>query len=121
MLLGLAVSYFFLYASSERRTYADGTVPPEFCLARECLKFSRGRVQVELGNRSTATAVQVRFVASKCNQNRAGCTITRTRLSNERETEVMSMGAVEVLLQLLDVHPQLTGGAPLTVRVTSRA
>ena len=32
----------------------------------------------------------------------------------------MSMGAFEVLLELLDVRPQLPGGAPLTVRATSR-
>ena len=30
------------------------------------------------------------------------------------------MGAFEVLLDLLDVHPHLPGGAPLTARTTSR-
>ena len=64
--------------------------------------------------------MQIRFVASKCDQKRAGCTITRTRLSNEREMGGASMGAFEVLLALLNVHPQLPGGAPLTVRATSR-
>ena len=33
---------------------------------------------------------------------------------------VVLIGAFEVLLELLDVHPQLPGEAPLTVRATSR-
>ena len=61
--------------------------------------------------------MQIRFVASKCDKKRAECT---TRLSNEREMGGASMGAFEVLLEMLDVHPQLPGGAPLTVRATSR-
>ena len=45
--------------------------------------------------------------------------ITRTRLSNEREMEGVSMRAFEGLLELLHVHPHLPGGAPLTVRAMS--
>ena len=37
-------------------------------------------------NRATATAVQVKCLASKCDQKRAGCTITQTRLAQEKET-----------------------------------
>ena len=120
MWLGLAVSYIMLCRASELWAYADGKVHPKFCLTRECLTFSREGVQVEFGNRSTATVVQIRFVASKCDEKRSGCTITRTRLSNEREMGGVSKGAFEVLLELLDVHPQLPGEAPLTVRATSR-
>ena len=116
----LAASCFMLCRASELWAYADGEVHPELCLTRECLTFSREGVQVEFGNRSTATAVQIRFVASKCDPKRAGCTITRTRLSNEREMGGVLMGAFEVLLELLDVHPQLPGEAPLTVRASSR-
>ena len=65
MWLGLAVSYFSLCRASELRAYADGKVHPEFRLTRECLMLSREGVQFELGNRSTATVVQMRFVASK--------------------------------------------------------
>ena len=53
-------------------------------MTRECLTFSREGVEVKFGKRFTATAVQIRFVASKCDKKRAGCTITRTWLSNER-------------------------------------
>ena len=87
---------------------------------RECLKFSCGGLQVEFGNRSTATPVQVRFVASKCDKKRAGCTIIRTRLSNDREMGGLPMEAFEVQQKLLDVHPQVLGGPPLTVRATLR-
>ena len=36
------------------------------------------------------------------------------------QTRGKSGGGFEVLLELLDVHPQLPGGTPLTVRATSR-
>ena len=70
MWLGFAVSYFMLCRAPEMWAYADGKVHPDFCLTRECLTFSREGVQVEFRNRSTATAVQIRFVASKCDQKR---------------------------------------------------
>ena len=120
MWLGLALSYFTSGRASELWAYADGKVHPEFCFARECLTFSRDGVQVEFGNRSTATAVQVRFVAWKSDKKTEGCTITRTLLSIEREMGGVLMGTFEVLLELLDVHLQLKGEAPLTVRATSR-
>ena len=109
MWLGLAVSYFLLCRASELWAYADGKLHPGFCLVRECLTFLREGVQIEFGNRLTAAAVQIRFVASTCDQKRAGCTITRTRLSNEREMGGVLMGAFKILLEFLDVHPR--GGA----------
>ena len=121
MWLGLAVSnYFLLCRASELWACEDGKVHPELGLTRECVTFSRQGVQVKFGNRSTATTVQIRFVASKCKKKRAGCTVTRTRLSIEREMGGVLMGTFEVLLELLDVHLQLKGEAPLTVRATSR-
>ena len=52
---------------------------------------------------------------------RAGCVIRRTRLSNAREMMMgVLMGGSNVLLELLDVNPQLPGESPLTVRATSR-
>ena len=60
-----------LCRASELWAYADGKVHPEFCLTRECLTFSREGVQVKFGNRSTATALQIRFVASKCDKKKS--------------------------------------------------
>ena len=51
--LGLAVSYFLLCRASELWAYANGQVHQEFCLARNCLTFFRGGMQVAFENRST--------------------------------------------------------------------
>ena len=120
MWLGLAVSHFMLCRASELWEYLDGKIHPEFYLTRECLMFSHGGVKIEFGNRSTATAVQIRFVGLKCDIKRVGCTVTCTRLSYAREMGGVLMGAFEGLLELLDVHHQLPGEAPLTIRATSR-
>ena len=116
--LGLALSYFLLCRASELWAYANGKVHPEFCLTRNCLTFLRGEGQVAFENRSSVNAVQVRFVASKNDQKRAGCTITRTRASGETEVGGVPAGAFEALLELLSVHPQLPGEVPLTARLT---
>ena len=50
------------------------------------LPFFHGGVQVVLEDRSTASVVQVKFVASKWDQRRAGCTITPKCLEKETET-----------------------------------
>ena len=112
--LGLALSYFLLCRASELWAYANGKVHPEFCLTRNCLTFLRGEGQVAFENRSSANAVQVRFVASENDQKKAGCTITRTRLSGETEVGGGLAGAFEALLELLSVPPELPGEAPLT-------
>ena len=67
-------------------------------------------------NRAIATAVQVKLLASKCDKKRAGCTITRTRLAQKKETGGASMGAFESLLELLDVYRLLPAEARLTAR-----
>ena len=112
MWLGLAVLHFMSCRASELWAYADGKLHPESCVTRECPTFSREGVQVEFGNRSTATAVQVRFVASKCDKKRAGHTITRTRLSNDREMGGVLMGAFEVLLNCSTCIPSFQGRRP---------
>ena len=45
-------------------------------------------------DRSTASEVQVKFVALKYDQKRAGCTITRTRLETEKGTRGPPMGGL---------------------------
>ena len=117
--VGLAVSYFFLCRASRLWAYAHGQVHPEFCLTWNCLIFFHGGVQVAFEDRSTATAIQVKILVSNCVQKRAGCTVTRTRLQKETEAGGASIGAFEALLDLLNVYPQIPGGASLTVRSTS--
>ena len=66
MWLGLAVSYYILLCRApEPSDYTVGKVRHrECCSTRACPTSSRG-VQVEHGNRSSATALQIRFAASK--------------------------------------------------------
>ena len=120
MWLSLALSYFLLCRASELWAYANGKVHPEFCLTRRCLTFFLGDTPVAFESRSIANSVRVRFVASKTDQKRAGWTITRNRVANTGEPREGPVGAFEALLELLAVHPQLPGGAPLTTRPTSR-
>ena len=102
--------YFLLCRATELWAYANGYVYPEFCLTRNCLTFFHGGVQVAFEDRSTATAPQVKFLASKCDQKRVGCTITRTRFEKETEAGGAPMGAFEALVELLDVYPSSQGG-----------
>eukprot|EP00904_Undaria_pinnatifida_P011237 jgi/Undpi1/7243/HiC_scaffold_22.g09716.m1 len=60
----------------------------------------------------------VRFRASKSDQKREGCTITRTRAAGVALDAGRLAGAFEALQELRNVHPQLPGEAPLTVRRT---
>ena len=57
-------------------------------------------------NRAIAIAVKVKFLASKFSK-RAGCTITRTRLVQNKETGRASMRALVAVCQQLDVYPKL--------------
>ena len=118
-MVGASVSYFLLCRASELWAYADGKLHPEFLLTRNCLTFFRGEIRIAFENRSTPNSVQVRFVASKTDHKREGCTITRIRLANTGAPGRGPVGAFEVLMDLLAVHPLLPGGSPLTVRRTS--
>ena len=95
--------------------YANGQVHPEFCLTRKCISFIHEGVQVAFESRAIATAVRVNVLASNCGPKRAGCTITRTRLAQEKETGGPSMGAFEAMSGLLDVYPLQPAEALLTV------
>ena len=118
MRLGLALSFFLLCRASELWAYADGKVHPEFCLTHNCLTFLEGDEQVVFENRARANAVQVRFLASKSDQKRAGCTTTRTKVAEGSVDAGGPAGVFEALLELLSVHHQLPGEAPLTTRLT---
>ena len=49
------------------------------------------------------------FFSVQNDQKRAGCTVTRTRVSGETEVGGRPAGAFEALLELLSVNPQLSG------------
>ena len=119
MWLGLALSYFLLCRVSELFAYANGLVHPDFCLTRDCLTFFRGDLQVNMEDRARADSVKVLFVASKTSQNREGRTTTRVRMTGVAGVGKTPVGAFEALVELLDAHPRLPGGAPLMTRRTA--
>ena len=119
MWLGLALSYFLLCRASELFVYANGLVHPHLCLTRDCLAFSCGNVQVNIEDRARADSVKVLFVASKTDQNRESCTTTRVRMAEGAVVGKTPVGAFEALVELLDAHPRLPGGAPLMTRRTA--
>ena len=118
MWLGLALSYF-LCRASELVAYANGLVHPNFCLTRDCLIFFRGDLQVNVEDRARADSVKVLFVASKTDQNREGRTTTRVRMAGGVGVGKIPVGAFAALVELLDAHPRLPGGAPLMTRRTA--
>ena len=119
MWLGLALSYFLLCRASELFAYANGLVHPDFCLTRDCLTFFRGDLQVNIEDRARADPVKDLFVASKTDQNRKGRTTTRVRMAEGAGVGKTPVGAFEALVELLDAHPRLPGGAPLMTRRTA--
>ena len=119
MWLGLAVSYFLLCRASELWAYANGQVHPEVCLTRNCLAFFHGGVQVAFENRSTATAVQVQFQVSKCDQKRAGCAITLTRLEKKTEKGGGVDGSLRSFAGTAQRIPPATRGGTVDVRNNS--
>ena len=100
-------------------SYANGLVHPDFCLTRDCLTFFCGDLLVNIEDRARADSVKVLFVASKTDQNREGRTTTRVRMTEGAGVGKTPVGAFEALVELLDAHPRLPGGAPLMTRRTA--
>lgn len=98
---GLALSYLLLCRASEIWAYETGLVHSEFCLTRQDLEFFGGVGRLAWGNRWRADKVEITFRASKADQKRVGAVVTRTGV------------ALQVLLDLLDLYPQLGSQAPL--------
>ena len=66
-------------------------------------------------DRRRADKVEVTFRAGKSDQNRLGSVVPRTRVAAADGVDggVRSKGALEILLDLLDLYPTLDGAAPL--------
>ena len=100
-------------------TYANGLMHPKFCLTRDCLTFFHGDVQVDFEDSARADSVKVLFVASTTDPNREGCTTTRMRMAEGAGVGKTPVGAFEALVEILDAHPRIPGGAPLMTRRTA--
>ena len=66
-------------------------------------------------DRRRADKVEVSFRVGKSDQNRLGSVVPRTRVAaaDGVEGDARSKGALEILLDLLDLYPTLDGAAPL--------
>ena len=113
--MGLALSYHLLCRASEIWAYGNGLVHPDFCLTRRDVVFFRGTTQLAWKDRRRGDKVEVTFRAGKSDQNRLGSVVPRTRVAAADGVNggVRSKGALEILLDLLDLYPTLDGAAPL--------
>ena len=69
--------------------------------------FLRGTTQLDWKDRRRADKVEVTFRAGKSDQNRLGAVVPRTRVAaaDVVDGDVRSKGALEILLDLLDLYP----------------
>ena len=114
--MGLALAYFLLCRASELFAYDSGMVHPDYCLTRGDLTFFRGVQQLKWVDRREADKVEICFRASEADQKRIGAVVTRTVDGKRGDREV---GALEILLDLIDTHPGLDMIAPLMQSCTT--
>ena len=71
-----------------------------------------GTTRLARKDRRRADKVKVTFRAGKSDQNRLGSVVSRTRVAaaDGVEGDVRSKGALQILLDLLDLYPTLDGG-----------
>ena len=113
---GLALSFHLLGGDSEIWAFGSGLVHPDFCLTRRNLVFFAGAfLQLPWEDRKTADRVEVMFRASKSDNKRLEANVTRTRImiGNEGVGDRKYNGALDILLDILDIYQELGGSAPL--------
>ena len=113
--MGLALSYHLLCRAPKIWAYGNGLVHPDFCLTRRDVMFFRGTTQLACKGRRRADKVEVTFRAGESDQNRLGAVVPRTGVAAADVVggDVRSKGALEILLDLLDLYPTLDGAVPL--------
>ena len=113
--MGLALSYHLLCRAPKIWAYGNGPVHPDFCLTRRNVVFVTGTTQLACKDRRRADKVEVTFRAGESDQNRLGAVVPRTGVAaaDVVSGDVRNKGALEILLDLLDLYPTLDGAAPL--------
>ena len=113
--MGLALFYHLLCKASETWAYGNGLVHLDFCLTRRDVVSFRGTTQLAWKDKRQADKVEVKFRAAKSGQNRLGSVVPRTRVvaADGVDGHVRNKGALEILLDLLELYPTLDGTAPL--------
>ena len=106
---GLALSFHLLCRASEIWACGNRLVHPDMCLTRSDLTFLARAFQLAWEDRRAADRIEVTFHASKVDNKRLRAIVTRTRVTTGkgRVGGVKSHGALEILLDLLDIYPEL--------------
>ena len=113
--MGLALSYHLLCRASEIWAYGNGLVHPDFCLTRRDVFFFRETTRLAWKDRRRADKLEVTFRAGKSDQNRLGAVVPRTRVAaaDGVEGDFRGKGALEIMLDLMELYLTLDGAAPL--------
>ena len=90
-------------------------IHPEYCLTRSNLTFFRGVQQLKWVDRPESDKVKVCFRASKVDQKGIGAVATRNRVTSAAVGEKRGgdVEVLEILQDLIDMHPGLDMTAPL--------
>ena len=90
--------------------YGNGLEHPDFCRARDVV-FFRGTIQLVWKDRRQADEIEATLRAWKSDQNRLGSVVPRIKVVAEDRVDgdVRNKGALEILLDLLDLYPILDG------------
>ena len=118
---GLALSFHLLCRASEIWAYGNGLVHADLCLTRRDSTFFSGAFQLAWEERRSADRVEATFRASKSDAKMSGSIVTRTRVTKGKGSfwGVKSHGALEILLDLRDLHPEVRRSAPLMQTCTA--
>ena len=86
---------------------------------RSDLTFFKGVQQLKWVDRREVDKVEICFRASNADQKRIGAVVTRTRVQQTEKRGGREVGALEILLDLIDTHPDLDMTAPLMQSCTT--
>ena len=116
----LALSFHLLCRASEIKAFGNGLVHSDFCPTRWDLVFLAGASRLAEDDGRVADR-EVTFRASKSDNKRLRAIVTRTSVTvgNEKARNEKRYGALEIVLDLLDFYPELSGSAPLMQTLTA--
>lgn len=113
---GLALSYFLLCRASELWAYRNGFVHSGFCLTRGDLCFLNQYGKLKWEDGAAVDRVEVNFPAPTADSKRLEEVVTRAKtIPGHRSStlETKRVGALELLLELSALYPNVGETAPL--------
>lgn len=117
MCFALVFLYFLLGRVSKIWAYNDGRVHPEFCLTPGYLTFPQVLNKLQWADREVADTAEITSKAFDFDPKLQGPAIFRKRVHEghvENNQEIP--GVLELLLELLGLHPSLEARAPNAIQ-----